>query len=70
MSILLLYMMPIDLYIIILYPDILLNYLNSMLAQLFLQDPPSVLGKLDSHMQKNEIRTFPNTRHKNKVKMD
>ena len=29
-----------------------------------------VLGKLDSHMEKNEIRTFPNTIHKNKLQMD
>ena len=29
-----------------------------------------VLGKLDSYMQKNEIRTFFNTTHKNKLKMD
>ena len=28
------------------------------------------LGKLDSHMEKSEIRTFPNTMHKNKLKMD
>ena len=27
-------------------------------------------GKLDSHMQKNEIRTLPNTIHKDKLKMD
>uniref|UniRef100_A0A8D1KVF1 Uncharacterized protein n=1 Tax=Sus scrofa TaxID=9823 RepID=A0A8D1KVF1_PIG len=27
-----------------------------------------VLGKLDSHMEKNEIRTLPNTIHKNKLK--
>ena len=27
-----------------------------------------VLGKLDSHMEKNEIRTLPNTIHKNKPK--
>ena len=27
-----------------------------------------VLGKLDSHMQKNEIRTLPNTIHKNNSK--
>ena len=27
-----------------------------------------MLGKLDSHMQKNEIRTLPNTIHKNKLK--
>ena len=26
-----------------------------------------VLGKLDSHMEKNEIRTLPNTIHKNKL---
>ena len=30
----------------------------------------SVLGKLDSYMQKNEIRTLPNTIHKDKLKMD
>ena len=30
----------------------------------------SVLGKLDSHMEKNEIRTLPNTIHKNKLKID
>ena len=29
-----------------------------------------VLGKLDSHMEKKEIRTLPNTIHKNKLKMD
>ena len=29
-----------------------------------------VLGKLDSYMQKNEIRTLPNTIHKDKLKMD
>ena len=29
-----------------------------------------VLGKLDSYMEKNEIRTLPNTIHKNKLKMD
>ena len=28
-----------------------------------------VLGKLDSYMSKNEIRTLPNTRRKNKLKM-
>ena len=27
-------------------------------------------GKLDSYMQKNEIRTFSNTIHKDKLKMD
>ena len=27
-------------------------------------------GKLDSYMQKNEIRTLCNTIHKNKLKMD
>ena len=27
-----------------------------------------VLGKLDSYMQKNEIRTLPNTIHKDKIK--
>ena len=27
-------------------------------------------GKLDSYMQKNEIRTLSNTRHKDKLKMD
>jgi len=27
-------------------------------------------GKLDSHMQKNEIRTLPNTIHKDKLKKD
>ena len=26
-------------------------------------------GKLDSSMEKNEIRTLPNTIHKNKLKM-
>ena len=30
----------------------------------------SVLGKLDSYMLKNEVRTLPNTIHKNKLKMD
>ena len=29
-----------------------------------------VLGKLDSHMEKNEIRTLPDTIHKNKLQMD
>ena len=29
-----------------------------------------VLGKLDSYMQKNEIRTLPNAIHKEKLKMD
>ena len=29
-----------------------------------------VLGKLDSHMEKNEIRTLPNTIPKNKLQMD
>ena len=29
-----------------------------------------VLGKLDSHMEMNEMRTLPNTIHKNKPKMD
>ena len=29
-----------------------------------------VLGNLDSHMQKNEIRIFSNTIDKNKLKMD
>ena len=29
-----------------------------------------VLGKLDSYMQKNEIRMLPNTIHKDKLKMD
>ena len=28
-----------------------------------------VLGKLDSHMQINEVRTHPHTIHKNKLKM-
>ena len=28
------------------------------------------IGKLDSYMQKNEIRILPNTIHKNKLKMD
>ena len=27
-------------------------------------------GKLDSHVQKNETRTLPNTTYKNKLKMD
>ena len=27
-----------------------------------------VLGKLDSYMEKNEIKTLPNTIHKNKLK--
>ena len=27
-----------------------------------------VLGKLDSYMKKNEIRTLPNTIHKDKLK--
>ena len=29
-----------------------------------------VLGKLDSYMEKNEIRTLSNTIHKNKLKID
>ena len=29
-----------------------------------------VLGKLDSYMQKDKIRTIPNTIHKNKLKMN
>ena len=29
-----------------------------------------VLGKLDSHMEKNETRTLPNTIHINKLEMD
>ena len=29
-----------------------------------------VLGKLDSYMKKNEIRTFSNTINKNNLKMD
>ena len=29
-----------------------------------------VLRKLDSYMKKNEIRTLPNTIHKDKLKMD
>ena len=29
-----------------------------------------VLGKLNSYMLKNEIRTLPNTIHKDKLKMD
>ena len=28
-----------------------------------------VLGKLDSYMQKNQIRTRPNATHKDKLKM-
>ena len=28
------------------------------------------LGKLDSYMSKNEIRTLPNTIHKDELKMD
>ena len=28
------------------------------------------LGKLDSYMQKNEIRSLPNAIHKDKLKMD
>ena len=28
------------------------------------------LGKLDSYMQKNEIRILPNAIHKDKLKMD
>ena len=27
-------------------------------------------GKTDSYMEKNEIRTLPNTIHKNKLKID
>ena len=29
-----------------------------------------MLGKLDSYMQKNEIRTFSNTIYKNKLRVD
>ena len=29
-----------------------------------------VLGKLDSYMEKNEIRTLPNTIHKDTLNMD
>ena len=29
-----------------------------------------VLGKLDRHMQNNEIKTFSNTIHKSKLKMN
>ena len=29
-----------------------------------------VLGKLDSHMQKDEIGPFPYTTHENRIKMD
>ena len=29
-----------------------------------------VLGKLDSYMKKNEIRTLPNTIYRDKLKMD
>ena len=29
-----------------------------------------VLGKLDIYMEKNEIRTFPHTVYKNKLKID
>ena len=29
-----------------------------------------VLGKLDSHMQKNETGPFPHTIHKNRLKID
>ena len=29
-----------------------------------------VLGKLDSYIEKNEIRTLPNTTYKDKLKMD
>ena len=29
-----------------------------------------MLGKLDSYMEKNEIRTLLNTIHKDKLKMD
>ena len=29
-----------------------------------------VLGKIDSYMEKNEIRTLPNTIHNDKLKMD
>ena len=29
-----------------------------------------VLGKLNNYMQKNEIRTLPNTKHKDKFKMN
>ena len=30
----------------------------------------SGVGKTDSHMEKNEIRTLPNNIHKNKLQMD
>ena len=29
-----------------------------------------VLGKLDSYIQKNEIKTLPNAIHKDKLRMD
>ena len=29
-----------------------------------------VLGKLDSHMKSNKIRTYPHTIHKNKISKD
>ena len=29
-----------------------------------------VMGNLDSYMEKNEIRTLPNTMHKDKLKVD
>ena len=29
-----------------------------------------MLGKRDSYMEKNEMRIFPNTIHKDKLKMD
>ena len=29
-----------------------------------------VLGKLDSHMKSNKIRTYPHTIHKNKIAKD
>ena len=29
-----------------------------------------VLGKLDSHVEKDEMRTLPNTIHKNELHMD
>ena len=29
-----------------------------------------VLGKLDTYMQKKQMRTLPNTTHKDKLKMD
>ena len=43
--------------------------LQAIQKQKIIQSPqPVVLGKLNSYMWNNEIRTFSNTQHKNKHK--